>query len=74
LRLDLSLSVLDGAVVESRALLPSRRYETSTCNRPTVDTIRATGFDVERLEHKTMNKVPKFARPLIVGIATTPTV
>ena len=42
------------------------------CNRPTLDTIRAAGFEVEQLEHTTLNKVPKFARPLIVGTATAP--
>jgi len=40
------------------------------CNRPTLDTIRATGFEVSTLEHSELPKAPKFARPLIVGTAT----
>jgi ubiquinone/menaquinone biosynthesis C-methylase UbiE len=39
------------------------------CNRPTLDVIRATGFEVDDLEQTTLNKVPKFVRPLIVGSA-----
>jgi ubiquinone/menaquinone biosynthesis C-methylase UbiE len=42
------------------------------CNRPTLDTIRAAGFEVTQLEHTTLNKVPPFVRPLIVGTATAP--
>ena len=40
------------------------------CNRPTLNTIEAGGFDVTRIEHITAKKVPKFASPAIVGIAT----
>jgi ubiquinone/menaquinone biosynthesis C-methylase UbiE len=40
------------------------------CNRPTLDTIRATGFEVSKLQHSELPKAPKFARPLIVGTAT----
>jgi ubiquinone/menaquinone biosynthesis C-methylase UbiE len=40
------------------------------CNRPTLDTIQAEGFEVTRLERTTLNKVPPFVRPLIVGSAT----
>ena len=40
------------------------------CNRATLDTIRAAGFEVETLEHTTLNKAPRFARPLIAGVAT----
>jgi ubiquinone/menaquinone biosynthesis C-methylase UbiE len=39
------------------------------CNRPTLDAIRATGFEVDDLEQTTLNKVPRFVRPLIVGSA-----
>lgn len=39
------------------------------CNRPTLSTIKATGFTVSRLEQTTFPKAPKFARPLIVGEA-----
>ena len=41
------------------------------CNRTTLDTIRATGFDVESVERDTLKKGPKFVRPLIVGVART---
>ena len=40
------------------------------CNRPTLATIGASDFEVERLEHTTLPKSPKFVRPLIVGAAT----
>jgi len=39
------------------------------CNRPTLETIRAAGFEVTELEHDTMAHAPKFIRPLIVGAA-----
>ncbi len=42
------------------------------CNRPTLRTIQAEGFEVSELRHTTLNKVPKFARPLIVGTAAAP--
>jgi ubiquinone/menaquinone biosynthesis C-methylase UbiE len=42
------------------------------CNRPTLATIQAAGFEVTELEHTTMQKVPKFVRPLIVGTAVAP--
>ena len=42
------------------------------CNRATVDTIKAEGFEVDSLEQTTLNKVPKFVRPAIVGAAATP--
>jgi ubiquinone/menaquinone biosynthesis C-methylase UbiE len=42
------------------------------CNRPTLDTIRSTGFEVTRLEQTQLPKAPPFVRPLIVGTATTP--
>jgi len=40
------------------------------CNRPTLTSITAAGFQVEQLERTTMAKVPKFVRPLIIGVAT----
>ena len=40
------------------------------CNRPTLETIEATGFEVTQLERTILPKAPKFARPLIVGTAT----
>jgi ubiquinone/menaquinone biosynthesis C-methylase UbiE len=42
------------------------------CNRPTLDTIRSTGFDVTALERTELPKAPPFVRPLIVGTATAP--
>src|SRR5215831_322706 len=42
------------------------------CNRPTLATIEASGFGVDRLEQTTMPKAPKFVRPLILGTATSP--
>lgn len=40
------------------------------CNRPTLNTIEAGGFDVMKIEHITVKKVPKFISPFIVGSAT----
>ena len=42
------------------------------CNRPTLDSIREAGLTITRAEHTTLPKVPKFARPAIVGSATVP--
>jgi ubiquinone/menaquinone biosynthesis C-methylase UbiE len=42
------------------------------CNRATLDAIRNEGFEVDSLEQTTLNKVPKFVRPAIVGTAATP--
>jgi ubiquinone/menaquinone biosynthesis C-methylase UbiE len=42
------------------------------CNRATLDTIKAEGFEVDSLEQTTLNKVPKFVRPAIVGAAANP--
>jgi ubiquinone/menaquinone biosynthesis C-methylase UbiE len=39
------------------------------CNRPTLDSIRAAGFSIEKLEHGTLEKAPPFVRPLVVGVA-----
>lgn len=39
------------------------------CNRPTLDSIRAAGFSIAKLERGTMAKAPPFVRPLIVGLA-----
>ncbi len=39
------------------------------CNRPTLDSIEAEGFEVRALQRTTMQKVPRFVRPLIVGRA-----
>jgi ubiquinone/menaquinone biosynthesis C-methylase UbiE len=42
------------------------------CNRPTLDSIREAGFTITQVEHTTLPKAPKFARPAIVGSATAP--
>jgi ubiquinone/menaquinone biosynthesis C-methylase UbiE len=42
------------------------------CNRRTLATIEAAGFEITRLERTTLEKAPKFVRPLVVGIATAP--
>jgi ubiquinone/menaquinone biosynthesis C-methylase UbiE len=42
------------------------------CNRPTLDSIQAAGFTVDQVEHTTLPKAPKFAKPAILGSATTP--
>ena len=39
------------------------------CNRPTLESIRSAGFNVTQLEQDTLEHVPQFARPLIVGVA-----
>ena len=41
------------------------------CNRSTLATIEAAGFEVEHVEHTTLNKVPKFVSPLIAGTAAS---
>jgi len=40
------------------------------CNRPTLDSLQAAGFEITKIEHGTLPKAPPFVRPLIVGIAT----
>jgi ubiquinone/menaquinone biosynthesis C-methylase UbiE len=42
------------------------------CNRATLDRIRAEGFEVDSLEQTTLDKVPEFVAPAIVGAAATP--
>jgi ubiquinone/menaquinone biosynthesis C-methylase UbiE len=42
------------------------------CNRPTLDGIRAAGFEVTRVDHGTITHAPPFVRPLIVGVAERP--
>ena len=42
------------------------------CNRPTLDTVRSAGFEVTELEQTELPKAPPFARPLIIGTATSP--
>lgn len=42
------------------------------CNRPTLDSLTATGFEIRDLEHTELPKAPPFVRPTIVGTATAP--
>jgi ubiquinone/menaquinone biosynthesis C-methylase UbiE len=42
------------------------------CNRHTLATIEAAGFQVERVERGAIPKAPRFVRPLIIGAATSP--
>lgn len=42
------------------------------CNRATLDSVRQAGFTVDRLEHTTLPKAPKFVAPAILGSATVP--
>jgi ubiquinone/menaquinone biosynthesis C-methylase UbiE len=42
------------------------------CNRPTLDSIKAAGFTLTRLEHTALPKAPRFVRPSIVGSAIAP--
>ena len=39
------------------------------CNRPTLDGIRAAGFDVTQLGRDALKHAPPFVRPLLVGVA-----
>ncbi len=40
------------------------------CNRATLSTIEAGGFDVTKIEHTTAKKIPEWVSPFIVGSAT----
>jgi len=40
------------------------------CNRRTLDSIKAEGFEVTKVDHTELKKVPPFVRPLVVGTAT----
>ena len=42
------------------------------CNRPTLASIQAAGFDVVHAERHTMPKVPTFVSPFVAGRAETP--
>jgi ubiquinone/menaquinone biosynthesis C-methylase UbiE len=42
------------------------------CNRPTLDSIKAAGFQVREIEQTVVPKAPKYVRPLIVGAAESP--
>jgi SAM-dependent methyltransferase len=40
------------------------------CNRPTLDSIQASGFAVTQVEHTLLPKAPSFASPTVVGSAS----
>jgi ubiquinone/menaquinone biosynthesis C-methylase UbiE len=40
------------------------------CNRRTLDSIKAEGFEITKVGHTELKKVPAFVRPLVVGTAT----
>jgi ubiquinone/menaquinone biosynthesis C-methylase UbiE len=40
------------------------------CNRPTLASVTEAGFHLTSVEHLTLQKVPSFVRPLVVGRAT----
>jgi ubiquinone/menaquinone biosynthesis C-methylase UbiE len=42
------------------------------CNRPTLDSIEAAGFVMDRVEQTQLPKAPRFTRPAIMGVATAP--
>ena len=44
------------------------------CNRPTLDTIRRTGFTVAAVDEISLPNAPFFVRPAIIGTATAPSV
>jgi ubiquinone/menaquinone biosynthesis C-methylase UbiE len=39
------------------------------CNRATVDTIRAAGFEIAELQREKFPKAPPLVRPLVIGVA-----
>jgi ubiquinone/menaquinone biosynthesis C-methylase UbiE len=39
------------------------------CNRPTLRSLQAAGFEITTVEHTEMTKAPSFLRPLVVGDA-----
>jgi len=43
------------------------------CNRPTLENVKAAGFQVGELERDEIKKAPPIVRPLIVGVASLPT-
>ena len=60
------------AKMQDRMNPVNRFFVCCDCNRPTLDTIRSTGFEVTELEQTELPKAPPFVRPLIVGTATAP--
>jgi ubiquinone/menaquinone biosynthesis C-methylase UbiE len=42
------------------------------CNRATVASIEAAGFEITQIEHHAMPKVPAFVSPFVAGLAAAP--
>jgi ubiquinone/menaquinone biosynthesis C-methylase UbiE len=42
------------------------------CNRATLESVKAAGFNVTQVTHTTLPKAPAFVRPAVVGTATAP--
>lgn len=42
------------------------------CNRPTLDSIKAAGFETGQVDHLVFPKSPPIIRPLILGTARVP--
>jgi ubiquinone/menaquinone biosynthesis C-methylase UbiE len=40
------------------------------CNRPTLETLTSSGFDIETVRDWQMPKVPRFVQPAVIGVAT----
>jgi ubiquinone/menaquinone biosynthesis C-methylase UbiE len=47
----------------------NRLFVCCDCNRPTLDTLRAAGFAIDRVVRTELPGAPSFARPLAVGTA-----
>jgi ubiquinone/menaquinone biosynthesis C-methylase UbiE len=41
------------------------------CNRPTIETITAAGFEITQLARDVLRKAPPIVRPLVIGVAQT---
>jgi SAM-dependent methyltransferase len=62
----------DAAKQQDRMNWLNRAVVCCDCNRPTLDTIEAAGFRITSLEHTELPKAPPFARPALIGVATSP--
>ena len=60
------------ARLQDRLTWLNRHIVCCDCNRATLGTIEQAGFTVTQLEHTAMPESPKFVRPAIMGVATTP--
>ena len=51
--------------------LQTRLGHGCNCNRPTIETITAAGFEITQLDRDVLRKAPPIVRPLAVGVAQT---